>query len=29
MKTHRSLTPRQEALAERQLYTAIAALRDA
>ncbi len=29
MKTHRSLTPRQEALAERNLYTAIAALRDA
>ncbi len=29
MKNHRSLTPRQEALAERNLYTAIAALRDA
>ncbi len=28
MKTHRSLTPRQEALAERKLYMAIAALRD-
>jgi TrpR-related protein YerC/YecD len=28
MKNHRSLTPRQEALAERNLYTAIAALRD-
>jgi TrpR-related protein YerC/YecD len=29
MKTHRSLTPRQEALAERNLYTAIATLRGA
>ena len=29
MKTHRSLTPRQEALAERNLYAAIAALRNA
>lgn len=29
MKNHRSLTPRQEALAERNLCTAIAALRDA
>ncbi len=29
MKTHRSLTRRQEALAERNLYTAIAALRHA
>ena len=27
MKTHRSLTPRQEALAERNLYAAIASLR--
>ena len=27
MKTHRSLTPRQEALAERNLYAAIATLR--
>src|SRR5579863_3738246 len=29
MKTHRSLTPRQEALAERNLYAAIASLRSA
>src|ERR1700752_2367822 len=29
MKTHRSLTPRQEALAERNLYAAIATLRSA
>jgi len=29
MKTHRSRTPRQEALAERHLYTAIASLRSA
>ena len=27
MKTHEKLTPRQEALAERALYTAVAALR--
>jgi TrpR-related protein YerC/YecD len=27
MKSHRTLTPRQEALAERNLYTAVAALR--
>jgi TrpR-related protein YerC/YecD len=29
MKAHRSLTPRQEALAERNLYTAIASLHGA
>ena len=29
MKNHRSLTPRQAALAERNLYTAIASLRSA
>ena len=29
MKTHRSLTPRQEALAERNLHSAIASLRGA
>ena len=29
MKTHRSLTPRQEALAERNLYAAIGSLRGA
>ena len=29
MKNHRSLTPRQEALAERNLYSAIASLRSA
>lgn len=29
MKTHRRLTPRQEALAERNLYSAVAALRSA
>jgi TrpR-related protein YerC/YecD len=29
MKSHRNVTPRQEALAERNLYTALAALRSA
>jgi TrpR-related protein YerC/YecD len=29
MKSHRNLTPRQEALAERNLYAALAALRSA
>jgi TrpR-related protein YerC/YecD len=29
MKTHRNISPRQEALAERNLYTAVAALQSA